>query len=189
MRVLTLFLLVALGCGCQHLEPVEVSPYFDMDSLVDAQLSRIVRAQASLAKKTTLNGSTDEHTITPDSAQWANELQIFHRANINKPVLRGVYREKRSDQGDLSVLTYIPDSSKERTVRDLTIIRDKAKGTLHRIEATIVENNPLYATRRELQMVFGPDNILSSYEVTGHQKMTMTDSVNFMIQATIVRQP
>ncbi|RZK21134.1 MAG: hypothetical protein EOO56_11740, partial [Hymenobacter sp.] len=66
-------------------------PYFDLRGLLDAQVRQLAARHPAVTKQVSLRGKAPE-TVRVPQVKWADELQIFYQADINKAALRGAYR-------------------------------------------------------------------------------------------------
>ncbi len=66
-------------------------PYFDVRGLLDGQIRQLAARHPGAVKEVSLRGSAPESVRVPQ-VKWADELQIFYQADINKAALRGAYR-------------------------------------------------------------------------------------------------
>lgn len=148
-------------------------------------------AKASVIKKASIDGNQDETTFTPDSTLWESELDIFRQLEIyERPAYTDAYVMKDGipdEKSNLTVRSY--HSLKNIPVRDLKFYYHDQFQQLKKIEATYQEKNTLYTTRRSLQMEFDEVNgksVLSSYSISGVQKMVLSDSVKFSIHSKVI---
>ena len=70
--------------------PRPVGPYFDVRGLLDAQVQQLTARHPGVTKHVALRGGAPE-TVQVPQVKWADELQIFYQADINKAALRGAY--------------------------------------------------------------------------------------------------
>lgn len=190
MKYLYIPFLLFLLASCNMKSEKKLSVYFDTDSLMHAQKDLLLEKKATIDKWATLEGNTSRGTVVPDSAKaWENEFQIFEKININKPGLKGVYtiREYDDDRSNLKIREY---STKKKNV-DVPFLRLYYLDTpanLRKIEAQYRENNPVYKSKRHLEMIFDDFTgvaLLHKYIITGTQKMVLKDSVKFEIKAEV----
>lgn len=190
MRGLTLLPVLLLGLfGCSDLEPKTPEVFFNMDSLVNAQVDYLSSESPVLIKSgEVLSQNSAENDLRPDSSQWNRELAVFRRADINKPRLREAYSEEIKSLADgTTERAYLPKKAGALTVKELIIIYEGTQ--LQKIEARISDQNPLYASERMLHMEFidrDGSAALSTYSVTGRQQMKFKDSVTFSLNARVV---
>jgi hypothetical protein len=181
-------LMILFSGGCADLEPVEVEAYYDVDSLVTAQYQELKNSGLQIRKQSMVNGDMDTSIVQPsDTSSWLYELNVFRKANINKPVLRGVYQVERKEDASGHTVTYLPDEPEERTVRYLKLVFEQDH--LREVHARIKESNPVYGSERELAMYFsgeGETNRLIRYDVSGIQKMILKDTVRLSVSSEIL---
>jgi len=166
-------------------------PYFDFDSLVNAQVHQMASAKASLIKKTTLNANQDSTVITPDTAQWKRELDAFQQLDvINKPLFKGNYLAQDQDDDHSNLLVRAYTAKIKSPVPEVKFFYQDGR-KLRRIESLFNEGNVLYSTSRKLTLEFKEQAgaiVISRYRVQGFQKMIFSDSAKFSIEG-ILRYP
>ncbi len=193
---LPLLIIVIVFLGCQN-QSQEISggrqTYFDLDSLVGAQITLLVAEQAALTKNAMLNGDKDSTQLIPDSLGWSQELNLVRAANFNKPVLWGLYEVEtsRNEPGhNLSVRTYTGPEGAATPWLKLYYLDDLEH--LKKIEGINIHNNELLKSTRSFEVDFedfGGKPRITQYQIKGAQKMIMQDSVNFIINGHINRVP
>ena len=70
--------------------PAPAGPYFDLRGLLDAQARQLEARHAAVQKQVNLRHEPAE-TVRIPAVKWADELQLFYQADINKAALRGAY--------------------------------------------------------------------------------------------------
>ena len=185
---LLLIALTLIFISCKE-SSKKADSYFD--SLVNAQVTILSKAQASLTKHAFIDGKEDETTFLPDSAVWENELDIFRQLAVSeRPAYRDAYRIEdgvNDVKSNLTIRSY--QAQRPMPVQELKFYYHDQFQRLKKIEAAYREQNTLFTTSRKLEMNFEEINgqsVLSSYGITGIQKMVMTDSVKFSIQAKVI---
>ncbi len=162
-------------------------PYFDFDSLVNVQITALVKAKASLTKSVVLDGKSDQSTIKVDSAMVAHELDVFRQLDfINKPLYRTNYQITEGEKDTQSNLITRKYKAKDAApVSVVTFYYHNNFKQLRKIESEYQEDNTLYSTKRILQLEFDDASgtvLLSRYTLRGSQKMILNDSVKFSIE-------
>ncbi|HEY5747481.1 MAG TPA: hypothetical protein VIU12_15485 [Chryseolinea sp.] len=201
MRPIVCVLLVATLFSCQTGKNKPVALY-NADSLITTQVAYLSEHKARLHKIAKLGAKESETTTAPDGVHnWENELDIFRQLeSVNKPMNRGNYAvEKSADsKSNLQVKTFRSRASENdpRTrkqilgmpVKYLKIYYQNTPDNLRKIEAEYDESNTLYTGSRFLKMEFQQvynKTVLTSYSITGGQKMFMGDSVSYNISAFV----
>jgi hypothetical protein len=158
--------------------PVARPPlYFDVKGLLTKQVEQLDQRHAAVTKRVSLRSSATE-TVRVPTVKWADELQIFFQADINKAALRGAYTvDSAALSGGLLRRTYtrLPGQPNAPVTR-LTVVQQGA--VPQEIAATIVQNNPLFSTQKQLRMQL-QNGHLHSYEVVGTQKLILFDSLRY----------
>ena len=171
------------------------SHFFAFDSLVTEQVRYLSHTKARLIKNASLRERTDSITIeSPDSAGWSKELGIFLQLDvINKTIYRDKYtvHDERDPKSNLMIRYF--DAREEKNeilpVSSLRIYYHGNFNNIKRIEGTYREENSLYESSQflslDLQDIHNK-TVLTSYSIKGDQKMILTDSLEFSIDARII---
>lgn len=182
-------LVVVLFSSCERTETSHT--YYNIDSLIQVQVTYLAQSKARLHKKATINLDSQDTTFMPgDSAAWSKELDIFREMDlINKPINEGNYTvsDGHTDvTSNLTVRTYA--TTKELSIVYLKLFYQDSPTKLRKIEALYNQENALLKTRRKLVMEFTDiynKNILSSYSIEGTQKMFIGDEVRFTVTCSV----
>jgi hypothetical protein len=166
-------------------------PYFDFDSLINVQSADLIKAGTLLSKSVSLNGKQDQSSIRTDSTLMAHELDVFRQLDvINKPLYKTAYEILDGDKdsrSNLRIRTY--KAKNPSPVPFITFYYLNDWKHLKKIESVYQENNTLYLTERHLLLEFDDvagTLLLSRYEVTGKQKMILSDTVLFSIEGSFL---
>ncbi|MCA6078682.1 hypothetical protein [Fulvivirga sedimenti] len=187
MRLFTLLLLIVLA-GCENLNPDVPTVFYNVDSLVNAQVNYLVEMRPEVVKTGEIREDAGESVVIPDSLQWTRELAIFRRADINKPRLREQYSVEEGSDKDGEWISYTAQREKNLPVRNLTIRYAGNRNQIRMLEALIKDVNPLYNSERLIQMSFDQidgTSVLSSYFIQGGQRMKLRDTVEFDLTAKV----
>jgi hypothetical protein len=163
---------------------------YPVDSLLNAQATYLSGKNATLKKVVVLGGKEEAISLSPKDIQaWRNELDIFTALDvINKPINRRYYSiEDLSDnRSNLKVKSFT--TREDLPVRYIKIFYYQKPNRLRRLEAQFKESNSLYNSSRDLSMdfqQFGDTIVLTSYSITGGQKMLLDDSVQYTINGSL----
>lgn len=179
-----LLALTLISWSCQEVTNVAVtSEYYPLDSLISAQQEVLSKSQITLEKKAFIDTDSSTALFQPDSLQWRNELDIFKKADITNPSLRGLYSSTISDDpnSNLTILTFNADQPNAEVKFIKLYYLDKIE-ELRKVEAMWEEKNPLNSSQKKITLLFEDIRdqvLLKSYEITGAQKMIMQDTVRF----------
>ena len=191
-----LFFLAILSFSCSNKQKSN-SSLFNVDSLIRAQVQYLSDQHAKLSKTTSLGDSSSSISITPkDTIAWKNELEIFSVLHwINKPINRNSYSiENQADtKSNLWVRSFsikkdLPEDQKDLPIEYLKIYYHNSLNKIRRIEGQYKELGFMNRTAQTLIMEFQPVNdsmILTSYSITGGQKMFIGDSVQYKINTSV----
>ncbi|HCW07935.1 MAG TPA: hypothetical protein DGG95_11295 [Cytophagales bacterium] len=164
-------------------------PYFDFDSLVQAQLKQLSKLKTVVAKKSKLNSKTGSVSFAPDTAQWKHELDPFIQLDaINKPMFKEAYhvQVKEDDHSNLQILEC---SSKIKSpVPWVKFYYQNDLKKLKKIESIYEEGNLMFSSQRKLLLEFDTREdqlILTHYQVKGFQKMILSDTTSYLLDGAI----
>ena len=118
------------------------------------------------------------------AVKWADELQIFFQADINKAALRGAYTvDSVALAGGALRRTYTrrPGQRNAPVVR-LTVVQQGE--VAQQIDANIAQDNALFSARKQLRMQL-QNGQLRHYEVTGTQKLVLFDTLRYSAAGTV----
>ncbi len=162
--------------------PRPVGLYFDVRGLLDAQIRQLTARHPGVTKHVNLRGGSTE-TVRVPQVKWADELQIFYQADINKAALRGVYRVDSATEAGGVRRTYTAQPGRENApVTRLSVL--SAGGQPQEIEATLRQDNPLFSGQKQLRLTLQQGQ-LSEYSVRGLQKLILFDTLRFSTSARV----
>ena len=191
-----IFLVTIISFSCSNKQKSTVS-LFDVDSLINAQVQYLSHQHAGIIKTSSLGDSISSVSTTPkDTTAWKNELEIFNVLNlINKPINRNAYAiENQPDtKSNLSVKIFtiksnLSEDEKDLPIEYLKIYYQNSLEKIRKIEGQYRESSIMYKTTQFLNMEFQPVNdkmILTSYSISGGQKLFMGDSVQYKISTSV----
>lgn len=158
-------------------------PYFDVRGLLDAQVRQLAARHPGVEKQVSLRNNPTE-TVRVPQVKWADELQIFYQADINKAALRGAYAVDSA---------HLPGGAMRRTYRlqpghdNAPVLRLDVTSTAGRpqqVQATLRQDNTLFFGQKDLRLTL-QNGQLSQYSVNGVQKLVLFDTLRFRTQAVI----
>ena len=172
---------VGLLAGCGDAGPAAPAArrprYFDVKGLLNKQVAQLARRHAAVTKRVSLRGNTPE-TVRVPAVKWADELQIFFQADINKAALRGAYAvDSVVLPGGQLRRTYTRRPGQPNApVARLVVVQ---QGTVpQEVAATIVQHNALFSTQKQLRFQL-QNGQLRQYEVVGTQKLVLFDTLHY----------
>lgn len=166
-------------------ESEKFSLYFDADSLVTAQLELMDEWKVQVSKDALLNGKKDTSTFLLDSMSLSQELNVFRKANINKPAFDDLYKKNVRKEGNLRIEEYNPvERDNELEVQKLVLKYREDK--LLELKAEILEDHWLYRSSRKMKLNFSDEGMyITKYTMEGSQKMILRDKVDFIVVGEI----
>jgi hypothetical protein len=190
MRVVfSLLVIELLATSCQE-QKVNGKRYFDLDSLISAQIVYLSKSKASLKKEATISEKSSSSTTILDSTAWSNELDVFRQLDvINRPTYRDAYEVKdgvKDSKSNLLIRSY--EARTNSAVPYLRLLYQDNPSRLKKLEALYQETNSLYSSQRKLEMYFDDTKgkpYLTGFFIEGDQKMILSDSVHYTIRTEI----
>jgi len=190
MRVIAVLISVVLVVsGCKQ-QVIKEKRYLNVDSLISSQIDYLSNAKASLTKEAAIGDKTSVSTTLLDSTSWSHELDVFRQLDlINRPTFRDAYvvtDRVKDAKSNLLIRSY--EAPAGSPVPYLRLYYMETPLRLKRLEAFYQETNSLYRSQRKLAMYFEGDPgkpYLKSYSIEGDQKLMLSDSVHYTIQAKI----
>ena len=171
-----------------------VGEYYNLDSLLNTQINMLSAGQMRVSKKATLDGEKEEIIKILSKEQWENELKLFRDADMNVPSLSGVYTCNcgiSDEKSNLLLNEYIPEYDDANIlIRLFRIYYFEEISQVRKILIEEKEENELYFSSRSLVMNFESSRngmILSSYSITGFQKLLLKDTVSYFIEGRIIK--
>lgn len=173
-----MFGLLALGLGAcagrgsgEPAQPV----YFDLAGLIGQQVAQLGQLPAKATKATQMDGKIDRHSGL--TVNWEQELALFAKADLNKPVLREAYTIQKT----ATDITYTAKESglvvEYLRISGLGVVPDSVAIRYH-------EKNSLYLTQREMYLTFANQQ-LRSYRIKGYQQMILSDTVYYAVEGQV----
>jgi hypothetical protein len=184
-----LFMVLLLAFGCQR-KGATTKRYFDLDSLINSQVTNLSRSKASLKKEASILGKSSTSINALDSTSWSHELDVFRQLDlINLPIYSDVYEIKNGTKDSKSnLLIRSFEAPANSAVPYLRLFYQTSPARLKKLEAQYREANSLYNTQRKLVMYFDDSAVkalLTRFLIEGTQKMIFSDSVQYTIRAEI----
>ena len=183
--LLCAFFLLACEQGESGENEVErIDEYFDVYGLLNRNEAILRQMDVTLRKKASFGGEQEESLVQLDSTALARELDVFRQAGINKPVLSGRYKETRTEQDGMQVITYEADEPEDLNINYLQVYLEPETEQVEGLEALFSNKNILYNSTRLLKVNYGQvagKQLPISYTIEGVQKMIFSDKEEYRI--------
>lgn len=167
-----------LGCQENRESVRELKVYFDLDSLLDAQVRLLAMTNATLTKKVVMDSREEVREEHPDTTGWQEEFVILRDFDLNKSHYVGSYHREEAE----NVVKYVLNEDMDAPVKSLDLrLRN---GRLQQIRSNYFEDKSIYQHRRNLELNFKGD-YLESYSISGFQKMILKDTVKYSISGKV----
>lgn len=192
IRLFILPLVGILSCTNSEKREVDSLKYYDLNGLIDQQLSWLIELNPKIRKTAVLNGIPESSSMRLDSVQWTRELKIFRDADLNKSRLRQEYRiveDLSEPTSNLKIRLYEAINKEMMEVEYLKIFYVEEEDYLRKLEASVREKNALFSSKKMLYMTFednGNGSIkIIHFKIEGQQKMILMDTVKFSLEVTL----
>ncbi|MFP4089425.1 MAG: hypothetical protein ACLFUB_05235 [Cyclobacteriaceae bacterium] len=172
---------------------LDTHPYYDLQGLISRQIALLDSLSPEVAISARIGAREEQTKVRKDSAAWAETLQLYADADLNNPVLRGMYQEKDSSLNDSpwQARIYRAHEPEEVDIPYLKVYYEDSPENVRYVEALFREENPLYSTRRLMSLQFSEENgspRLTGFKTLGRQKMIFRDSVTYVTTGKLVYQ-
>jgi hypothetical protein len=189
LALLVVFTLGATACQEETTAPVVQSTYqaYDLVGFLDQEAKALTEQQAA-ARKTVSEAGTQKEAKTIASLNWSEELGAFADADINKPALKGLFTKNVSSNAlGQQVHHYQAQEGAKTNVKEVTYTLD-AQGQLVQLDATIVQENMLFKTQKQLHLEAhsGPSPRLIRYHLDEMQKLLLMGPDRYTITGEVV---
>lgn len=159
--------------------------YFDVKGLLDQQIKQLDQSRTATLKRVSVRGSASE-TVRVPAVKWADELQLFFQADINKAALRGVYTVDSAQLPDgrlRCTYTRLPGHDIAPVGR-LSVL--SAGAAPEEITADVDQKNALFSARKHLRLDLR-QGLLTAYAVQGTQKLVLFDTLCYTAAGQVQR--
>lgn len=180
-----------IGCGppAAEQESARNTPaYYDLEGFLNRQI-QYLQTTKPLVTKTVTDGQGVAETQKVREINWERELELFKEVDLNRPAIRDYFTLTRQTDPatGYTTETYVKKPGSYTNVDFLEVELDPNR-QLRRMRAATQQDNPLLYTQRHLQLSVapGPDQPrITSYRVQGVQKLILSDSVRYAIDAEV----
>jgi hypothetical protein len=164
--------------------PHYVGTYFDVRGLLDAQVRQLGASHPGVEKQVRVRGGAPE-TVRVPQVKWADELQIFYQADINKAALRGAYAvDSASLPGGAVRRTYrLRPGHDNAPVLRLDVTSQASQP--QEVTALIRQDNSLFFGQKSLQLRL-QNGRLRAYSASGVQKLVLFDTIRYQSAARVL---
>ncbi|MGI4739308.1 MAG: hypothetical protein ACRYG7_29425 [Janthinobacterium lividum] len=163
--------------------PHRAGSYFDVRGLLDAQVRQLAAGHPSVEKQVSLRNGARE-TVRVPHVKWADELQIFYQADINKAALRGAYAVDSVSLPGGARYTYRLQPGHDNAPV-LRLVVTSTAGLPQEIRATLRQDNALFFGQKDLTLLL-QNGLLSQYSASGVQKLVLFDSLRYRTTARVL---
>jgi hypothetical protein len=191
VKPVVFILLIVFALASCETKRTDAKYYYALDSVLNEQVQYLTLSHATLSKKASIDGKEESTSFVPkDTTRWKYELDVFAELNdINKPANVGKYRIAQSvKDANSNLLIYTIESTEQLPVVFLKVYYLDNLSNIRRIEGLYREESSLLKSSRELSIEFQNINnkiVLTSYSITGGQKMLLGDSVQFSVNGMV----
>jgi len=178
VRWIAMALLAGVIVSCTERPPVGTrAEYFDVDSLLTQERSFLSTQNKRLRKQVQLGDSIDVQVLPADSITFSEELKIFEAINPSQNRYTNAFDIIK--EGADVVYRHVDPFAELRQVTLNYVGED-----LSAIEGIVSEKTAIYTSYRAMSLRFAEGH-LTSYAVSGFQKMLFSDTVFFQVETLI----
>lgn len=176
--------------GCSKPIKYQTSLQINIDSLLKYHRNQLTEKKAQLTKISNINGKKSSIKIPAEAIHWDTEFESFKVLNsINKPINSSAYslQIKNDDKSNLIVKSWTTNRSLPLKQLKVYFLRDFKQ--IKKVEATIVQNNFIFNSTKELNLnfsVLGAYPIAEDYKIEGHQKFFWEEPQYFSLAGNIL---
>ncbi|GEM_PF-4947309 len=185
IRLSLTVLLVGLLFSCQLQKETRLTAYYNLDSLVTAQVDLLSTQGLVPFKVAMVNQKQETDTLVADSTTWANELQAFRILDLNKSNLLNAYQTVDSQTGYTYKLK--PEEARQGVIE--LSIRQFSNSKPATITGRFEETNNLYSSQREYELQFDGQGYLQYYKLDGRQRVAFGEWVSYNVEGHVGRRP
>lgn len=165
--LIALWLSGSFACTPASQPATPLSPFFDLTSFFEAEITRLMQRSGPVSKTTRINGTTETRTLP--TLDYRTELAPFIAADINRPAWLDKYRvDSLVTDGRLRKLTYTA-LEEDLFTRQLVVAFGNAG-----VDSIVIQKGSdlmIADTRREL--VYRP---ASGYRLSGTQRVVLASN-------------
>ena len=168
-------------------EGPKIDAYFDLAGLIQQQVQSLSVITPRVYKQAVIDSQQEEQEL--DTVNWEKELNIFSKADINKPRLLSQYQTTTytNDAGN-KVTKHQNVEENVSGVIKMEIVENPASQKLLSIYIETREYNTLFTSEVEMEMNFEEkenEPRLTSYSINGFEKVILKDTMHYSIKVKI----
>ncbi len=164
------------SCKFQDANVKSEKEFFDLQGLIDKQITDFQTKKPMLNKHMEINGNKED--VDTKDIDWAKELDIIRSADLNKSSYTNSYI-KTEEKGVL-IYTLKPDEFLPVKSQIISVLEN---GDV-KIEINLATNNYLYDSEKKAEMLIENDR-LKSYQISGRQKLFIGKVSNYNIKGEV----
>lgn len=185
MRVLGYLTTALWLLSCEPASQEKLSTYYNVDSLVSAQVAHLTSKGLVPFKVAEVNQQQERDTLAGDSTSWAGELEAFRILDLNKSKLLNAYEITMSQTG----FTYqLKPTEPQQGVLTMTV-EQFSNGEPMTIKADFEETNNLYSSQRKYTLHLGGKGPIQYYRIDGRQKVAFGEWVEYSVEGHVGEKP
>ncbi|TAG54031.1 MAG: hypothetical protein EAZ29_05000 [Runella slithyformis] len=176
--------LMLLGACQSNSEADQTKTYYDLKGFLEQQIKLLNAQKPQILKQTTMGNTSDRQTTS--AIDWAKELELFMQTDLNKSAFKLSYTTTRPDSTSYE---YRLKAGEKLPVKYL-IIKTNSVNQVEELAAEVWQENKLYNSEKRLLLTCGTAKNgtwqLQTYEVTGFQKLAMSDKKAFSVRSSVL---
>jgi hypothetical protein len=173
----SIFRMMLAFISCAEVDsPKDISSYYNLDSLLNAQVDELVRINPQVTKKVSIDGLSESLMLRLDSIQWTKELAAVRDLELNRAKFIGAL----DIENTAGVLRYTPKPSEDIPVKWVEYHFDQEGITALKGKYVDDKASTIYTTVRNVELLFDHGK-MKSYKYSGYQKMVLKDTTWYEI--------
>ncbi len=168
--------------------PANPTSYFNLSAFIAEQVKQLQTARV-VVEKTVANPPDAPEIKVLRTINWAQELETFTQADINKPALRAAYAVNTANTADGQIKTTYrkKPGNRDASIEYLEVTISPAN-QVSQIAGRYREDNYLVASAKSFSLRCAPvngQNRIITYEISGTQKTVFFDPLRYSVQSKI----
>lgn len=193
-RVAGVFLLIFSFSACDVPQDLDSqdrdgSPgYYDLKLLIEGQVAYLDSLNPQVRKSTREAQEDKFYQENLQISNWQSELNMFSQANINRPILKGVYQVRDSSAGGDMYTVYTCQEA-DKPIRKLQVKKAPGQDKAEEVHVWLEQANLLYGSKRELILhlePYPPGQRIKRYRMLGHQASVFGTSLTYNVEGEIL---
>lgn len=173
---------LTVACSPFSAEKAATQNYFDLKNFISHHVRQLTEENPTVFKK--ISFSDKQETTQQKISDWEKELALFLDADLNKPVLKGMYSMQISAENDTIITTYVANAFTDG-VEKMQIWQKSQE--IIRIVVVTKKYNYLYENQKKLELLLDSGR-LKEYIIDNRQKVRGSDTDYYRVAGYIEKR-